>query len=551
MATEVIGKTIPQVFEETAMRYSDRPALICDHDRRRFTYSELKSLVDRVAGGLYRLGVRRGDRVCIWLPNFAEWIVTELAALKLGAIVVPINARFRQSEVNYLLQVAEPVLIVMTDRFLTNEYAVIMQQLIPELATPNRGPLQLDNYPALRHVISVGPGLPGALSYTELESLGSDRSVAEAVTAATNAGKATDSAFIFFTSGTTSAPKGVLHNHTLAENVRNWGRLCSYSENDRVLVNQPLFYIAGTLWGFLISIIHGAAIVPCQHFTPDEVMGIIHRHRTTTMMGTPNLWRGLLNHPEGDRYDLTSLRLGSIGGAPPSRRLIEQMRSVGLAPVQVYGLTETHGFTTSTHPNDPIDVVAETIGRPLPGFELKLVNPETLAEVAQGETGEALVRGRLLMTYYRMPEEVQQPFFTAEGWYRTGDLLRQDEAGNYAFAGRTKDMIKVGGENLSSLEIENVIGQHPAVLEAAAVGVPDTARGEVVAAFVQLRTGKAATEAELIRWCKDRCAPFKVPRHVRFVATTEDWPLTPSNKIRKHILRENLGEELQAEEGHA
>ena len=534
--------TLWGALRRTADRHPERDAILFGD--RRVAYGELLADVERVAAGFYALGIRPGDRVAVWLPNYPEWICSALALAQLGAVIVPVNTRYRQHEAEHVLAGSGVSTLIMTDRFMSNRYFDLLTSVCPELAAAEAGAIQARRLPALRRVVMVSDeSYPGTTRWSEVVERGGDARL-RALVRDLGAGVATtDPLYIFWTSGTTAAPKGVVHDHTLVSNVEDYCDVLGITSADRCVVSMPLFYIAGTMWCFITPILAGAAMILATELTADEVLTLIQTHQATVLIGVPSMFVSYLEHPDLDRFDRRSLRTGWIGGAPPSGRLVRDIRlRLGVRElVQIYGMTETHGITTMTRRDDPDDVTSRCIGLPLPSFRLKVVDAETGQSLPDETPGELCVGPpRLPVAFLGVSEADRRCMFDADGWLRTGDVVVRHRDGYYSLVGRIKDMAKVGGENVASAEVEQVLTLHPAVIQAAAFGIPAEKKGEVVAAYVQFAAGTSATEDELREWVRARMAPFKVPSLVRVIDRPEDWPLTPSGKIKKFELRERL-----------
>ncbi len=545
------GRTLPGALRETAARYPDREALL--FGERRVTYAELVAGVERVAAGLYALGVRTGDRVAVWLPNYPEWVYSALALAGLGAAIVPVNTRYREHEAERVLAGSEVSTLITTDQFMSNRYLDLLSAMVPELLADRPGEVQARRLPALRRVVMVSERPhPGTIGWGQVLERGRDARLQAVVRELATRVAATDPLYIFWTSGTTAAPKGVVHDHTLLSNVDGYCEVLGITAADRCVVSMPLFYIAGTMWCFLTPILAGAAMVLATQLTPDEILALIETHRATVLIGVPSMFVSYLEHPRLDRFDRRSLRTGWVGGAPPSPKLVQDIRArLGVRElVQIYGMTETHGITTMTRRTDSDEVTSSRIGLPLPTFRLKVADPQTGQPVPDDTPGELCVGPpRLPVAVLGISDADRRGMFDAEGWLRTGDVVVRHGDGYYSLVGRIKDMAKVGGENVASAEVEHVLAQHPAVVQAAAFGIPDERKGEVVAAYVQASAGVPVTEDELRAWVRTRMAPFKVPAVIRVIESAGEWPLTASGKIKKFELRERLLAELAADPG--
>lgn len=546
MLTDWTTMTLGKAFDQTVERFPAREALVFRDTR--LTYQELAERIDSLAKGFIQAGIRPGDMVGIWLPNYPEFVYTYLALAKIGAVSVMVNTRFKAPEVEYALQATDAVALIMSDRFLTNEFAQMLYGLCPELQGCPPGQLRSQRLPKLRSVFMLSQEpFPGTYDLHAVLEQGRRSGLDAELAARQTAVRVQDAVVSFLTSGTTSYPKVVLHNHTLLENISHYLSRLEYTEEDRCLVPMPLFYVAANMWCLTAAFMCGATLLPLIYFTAEEVLETTEKERATAIIGMPSTYISYLELLRQKPYNVSSLQRGWIGGANTPIELIREIRQkLGMKNfVNSYGMTETQGMTFACVPGDPEERVATRVGIPYPGFELRVVDPETGAAPTPGQPGELRVRGRrLMLRYYNLTPEQQAAFFDDQGWFRTGDLVVHHSDGYYSIVGRLKDLIKVGGENVAASEVERVIYQHPGVLQVAAFGVPDARRVEVVAAYVEPRPGAAVDADELTNWCKQSMAPFKVPRYVRFVEAGA-WPMTPSGKIKKFVLAEQLKQELK------
>jgi fatty-acyl-CoA synthase len=522
---------------------ADHPTRIAVADgTREATYDQLRDEVTRLANALLELGVQRGESVALWLPNYLEWVTANLAIMAVGAVCVPVNTRLKTGEISYQLGQSQATVIITTSGFKTNDFAGILAGLgLHTVPGPGHPQQRADALPSLRHVISVRQRVPWALCYDELVAAASPETGA-ALADRLAAGTPTDPATLFWTSGSTGRPKAAETAHVVLENIAVYCEMLGYTERDACLVSTPLFYTTANYWAMLAALMCGGCAVLTQSFDAAEVWRAVVRYGVTAMVGIPNAFIGYLAHESFRPEYLATVRLIWLGGATVPPELVRRLLTLPGKPddeprravVQVYGMTETGGITTMTAIDDSPMHAATSIGFALPNFELRLVSPETGLDVPDGRPGELWLRGPYVLPRYRNITDEQRAGAFREDWFRTGDLIERGPDGRYSFSGRTKDVIKVGGENVSAREVELVLYLHPAVGEVAAVGVPDPVRNEAVVAFV--RTSADVTADELIEFCRSRVARFKVPREIVFV---DDLPKTPTGKIQKPVLRES------------
>jgi len=511
-------------------RFGPRTALVAA-DGATLSYSELGARIGDAVGTLRALGCGRGDRIGIWLPNGLDWPVWQFACAILGAVVVPLNLRYRSGELSYVLQKSGARLIIGQQSFLNNDFTARLQELAG-------GPIGADGQV---HIAAVA-GLETVLLVDDadvagtlkLSAIAAEPASADELASLARHVRPEDPLWLFWTSGTTNHPKGVLLAQNAVANVWNWTGLARYDQDDRVLATFPLFYIAGHFWCMLGPLLRGAAAVLGQMFTPSEVATLCRRERVTVLCGVPVMLRGFIADTSFDRSAFAHVKKGWFGGGNITPAEVAEIRDViGYDYLmQVYGMTELLGFAMSTSPEDSDEVVATSCGTPLPGMNFRLVRPGTYEAVLPGEPGELLHRGARMLDYYDMAPAEHARFFGPDDWFHTGDLLRQRPDGRYEFTGRIKDLIKVSGENVSAGEIENLLRGHPELREVAVLGVADAVRGEVPIAYVETRAGSPLDAAALTAWCRERAAPFKVPRTFHFIDGAA-WPRTPSGKLAK------------------
>jgi len=535
----LLGQTIGASLDQIAARFGDRDALISCHQNARYTYAQLLDEVNRAARALLALGVQRGDRVGIWSPNVAEWVITQYAAAKVGAILVNLNPAYRLRELEYALKQSGVSVLVTARSFRKTDYTAILIALAPELGATHGGPLMIAKLPRLRHVIYLGDGAaPGGSSWREFMQLGEQVSLS-ALQAVQDVLQFDDPTNIQYTSGTTGSPKGAtLSHHNILNNGFFVGEVLRYTAEDRICAPVPFYHCFGCVMANLAALTHGAAVViPAESFDPEATLRAIGAHRCTSIYGVPTMFIGMLGHPLIDTVRLGSLRTGIMAGSPcpieVMRQVIDRMhvREVTIC----YGMTETSPVSFQSAVDDSIEIRVSTVGRIHPHLECKIVSPDTGEIVPRGTQGELCTRGYSVMLGYW-----DDPAATAEGidaarWMHSGDLAVMREDGYVNISGRIKDMIIRGGENIYPREIEEFLYSHPKVVEAQIIGVPDLKYGEEVCAWVRLREGQSATEDEIREFCRGQIATHKIPRYVRF---TSEFPTTVTGKIQKYRMRE-------------
>jgi fatty-acyl-CoA synthase len=540
----LIGETIPIHFDKAAMRWGGLDALIVRQQKVRWSYAELKHRIDDFAAGLLALGLEPGDRIGIWSPNNAEWVVTQFATAKAGLILVNINPAYRLSELDYALNKVGCKALVTADHFKTSDYVGMLRELAPEIDRSTPGRLQAKRLPALSTLIRIGADeMRGFFRFDDVLDMGGERHRARLAELASQL-QFDDPINIQFTSGTTGAPKGAtLTHHNILNNGFFIGEAMRLAEADRVCIPVPLYHCFGMVLGNLACITHGAAMIyPSEGFDPLATLEAVEAERCTALYGVPTMFIAELGHPEFKRFDLSSLRTGIMAGSPcpieVMKRCIAEMnmREVTIA----YGMTETSPVSTQTSCDDPLERRVGTVGRVHPHVEVKIVDGEGRV-VPPGVSGEFCTRGySVMLGYWDDPERTAEAIDRA-GWMHTGDLATIDEDGYCNIVGRIKDMVIRGGENVYPREIEEFLFRHPKVEAVQVVGVPDQKYGEELCAWIKLKAAESATAEEIQAFCKGQIAHYKVPRYIKFV---DAFPMTVTGKVQKFMMREAMVKEL-------
>ena len=522
---EVQAETIPAVLERAAARWGSREGLV--EPDRRLTFAELAAAADEAARAYVARGIEAGDRVAIWAPNMGDWVVAALGAFRAGAVVVTVNTRFKGAEAAHVVRTAGARLLVTVTDFLDTDYVALLAAAgVPDCVE--------------EIVVLAGPApaaaAPPAVTWSEF--LAGGAAVEPAVTTARAEALAPDDvSTIIFTSGTTGAPKGAMLRHGAAVRAyTSWADVVGLGDSDRYLIVNPFFHTFGLNAGIVACLITGATIVPHAVFDVPQVMRRVDEEAITMLPGPPSVYQTILDHPELDRFDLSTLRLAVTGAAAVPVEMIRRMRSelTFRTIVTGYGLTEATGIATMCRHDDDPETIATTSGRAIPGVEVVVVD-EAGTPVPAGSPGEVVVRGYNVMAGYFGDPGATSATVDADGWLHTGDVGVMDERGNLRITDRTKDMFVVGGFNAYPAEIENMIMEHPAVSQVAVIGVPDRRLGEVGRAYVVPRDGATVDGEALIAWCRERMANYKVPRSVEVV---DALPLNAVGKVQKFVLRE-------------
>jgi len=519
----LLGDTIGDNLDRTAAAYPDREALVDAHQGLRWTWAEFVGAVDALATGLLDAGIAVGDRVGIWAPNQAQWTVLQYATAKVGAVLVNINPAYRTHELEFVLNQAGVTMLVAARSFKASDYAAMIDEVRPSC-------------PALTRVV-----LTDSPEWEQL-SAAADVDRVRAVQARLSAD---DPINIQYTSGTTGFPKGAtLSHHNILNNGYFVGRLCGYTEADRVCIPVPFYHCFGMVMGNLACTSSGATmVIPAPGFDPSVTLETVAAERCTSLYGVPTMFIAELAL-DIDAYDLSSLRTGIMAGSPCPVEVMKQVvERMGMTEVTIcYGMTETSPVSTQTRADDSLDRRVSTVGRVGPHLEVKIVDPETGLTVPRGEPGELCTRGySVMLGYWEQPELTAEVIDRAR-WMHTGDLGVMDDEGYVAVTGRIKDMVIRGGENVYPREIEEFLYTHPDVVDAQVIGVPDERYGEELMAWVRLREGVGTLTVDAVReFAAGKLAHYKIPRYVHVV---DEFPMTVTGKVRKVEMRATAMEML-------
>lgn len=539
--------TIGEALDRITARFGTREALT--FAGQRWSFQALQADCERAARGLLHCGIAPGEKVSLWLPNCPEWLHAMFAVSKIGAVLVPINTRFRVNDLAYVLRQSDSTTLITVDRAGPVGYLDMVRELIPELAAC-REPQALHSaaFPTLRRVLVVSPqSYPGTLRWHDVVAAG-DAVPAAQVHARQQAVDPDATALIMYTSGTTGFPKGVMHNHSVLRNATDEANRMAVRVTDVILMYLPLFHAFGLYEGPLMSVVTGARQVLMEQFDPGMALRLIASERVTMLHGFDTHFHDLMAHPACASTDRSSLRTGILAaGMASSEPVARQAQRLLCRTVSGWGMTEVGVGAALGYPTDTEDDRCLASGAALPGYEFKIIDPETGRTLPADTPGELCCRGYGVMQgYYKKPEETAKTI-DAEGWLHSGDMATMREDGTIRFLGRYKDMLKVGGENVDPIEVEALLLHHPAVSQVQVIGVPDARLQEVGCACVILKPGAQVTPDELLAVCRGRIASFKIPRHVLFMT---EYPMTSSGKVQKFKLRELSIEALRSGATH-
>jgi fatty-acyl-CoA synthase len=540
-STALLGETIGENLKRVAAEHGESEILVDVPTGRRWTYRRFDTDTDDLARGLIEAGIQAGDRVGIWAPNCADWVLLQFATAKIGAILVNINPAYRSHELAYVLRQSGVRLLVSAESFKTSDYRAMIDEVRDQTAE-------------LEQVIYLGsPAWDGLFARGGAGGAGGSGGAAGPDGPDPLPERAAGLAFddpinIQYTSGTTGFPKGAtLSHHNILNNGFFIGEMCRYTEQDRVCIPVPFYHCFGMVLGNLATVTHGACIViPAPGFDPAATLRAAQDERCTSLYGVPTMFIAELALPDFADYDLSTLRTGIMAGSPcpveVMKRVVSEMH---MAEVTIaYGMTETSPVSAQTRADDDMERRVSTVGRVHPHVEVKIVNPDSRLVLPRGEPGEMCTRGySVMLGYWNEPEKTAESI-DAGRWMHTGDLAVMDAAGYLNIVGRIKDMVIRGGENVYPREVEEFLYTHPAIEDVQVVGVPDEKYGEELCAWVKLRPGGELTEQDVRAFCVGKIAHYKVPRYVRF---TQDFPMTVTGKVQKFKMRETSIAELSLE----
>ena len=539
--------TLGDFLEKQVEIDPEREFIIYPDRNLRFTYKDFDERVNMLAKGLLTLGIGKGDHVGIWAKNVPDWLTFMFATAKIGAVLVTVNTAYKGHELEYVLKQSDMKTIAIIDGYQDVDYIDIIYELVPELKTQERGSLKSEEFPFLEHVIYVGQEKHrGMYNTNELMLLGKHTDDEDLLTVKKTLSNR-DVVNMQYTSGTTGFPKGVMLTHrNILNNGYYIGERQKFTEEDRLCITVPLFHCFGIVLAVMAIITHRATMVMIELFDPLMVLGAVQKEKCTALYGVPTMFIAEFSHPMFDIFDLSSLRTGIMAGSPcPIEAMKKVVKDMHMTEItSVYGLTEGSPGFTQTSVDDPLEKRVETVGKPLPNCEVKIVDPETGETLGTNQTGEICCKGYNVMKgYYKMPEKTKE-VIDGDGWLHSGDLATCDEEGYYSIVGRIKDMIIRGGQNIYPREIEEFIHTIDSIMDVQVVGIPDEKYGEIIGAFIIKEEGSQLTSEDIRDYASNKIARYKVPKHIFFV---QEFPLTASGKIMKFKLRDQAVEILAKE----
>ncbi len=547
--SEFGNMSMGKLLRRSASAFPERDALICPEFGVRETYSEFLDSCTKVAKGFMAIGVKKGDHVSVWTTNVPQWLYLQFGLGMIGAVLVTVNTNYKSHELEYILNQSDSTTLVHVEEYRGTSFSRIVREMVPEIEGPDVEKVRSNRLPSLKNIIRIGNKgcegrtccfddvvrLGGAVSNEELRNREMSVDVDDVVN-------------MQYTSGTTGFPKGVmLTHHNIINNAGMVGDVMGMTEEDRLLIQVPLFHCFGCVMSSLNCVYHGSTMIVMESFDPRKALEFVEKERCTAINGVPTMFIAILNHPDFEKFDLSSLRTGIMAGAPcPEEAMKSVMTRMHCPEITIaYGQTESSPVMTMTRRDDPVDLRVSTVGRLFDGVEGRVVDPETGKDLPPDTQGEIVTRSPCVMKgYYKMPQETAEAI-DAEGWLHTGDLGAVDAEGYFRVTGRIKDMIIRGGENIYPREIEEFLSRHPKVKDVYVVGIPDKKYGEQILASVELKDGETATADEFAEFCTGKIARHKIPKYWEFNAPI---PLTASGKVQKFKLAEQFVARRQGKE---
>ncbi|MGG0665162.1 AMP-binding protein [Viridibacillus arvi] len=534
----LLHKTVGGVLRNTVEAFPSNEAYVYPKNNVRKTYSEFNQETDELAKAFIGMGIAKGEHIAIWSDNKREWLLSQFASGKMGAVLVTVNTNYQEKELEYLLQQSDSTTLILGEEFKGTSYINIIQKICPELMNSKKGDIQSEKLPQFKRVIVMSENdYPGIYKWSELVEF-AEQVTNEELEERFQSLDPDDVINIQYTSGTTGFPKGVMLTHNnVVNNAQLVGEYIHLTEHDRLCIPVPFFHCFGCVMSTLASVLRGATMVVLEQFEPGLVLQTVQAEKCTALQGVPTMFIAELNHPDFGEFELSSLRTGIMAGSIcPIEVMKKVINDMGAREITIcYGQTESSPVITQTSTDDSIEKRVSTVGKPHPNVEVKIIDPVTGDEVKDGTPGELCARGYLIMKGYYNNPEATHAAIDNEGWLHTGDIAVMDEDGYIDITGRIKDMVIRGGENIYPREVEEFLYEHPQIQDVQVVGVPDEKYGEELMAWVILKEGASVTEEELRAYCKGKISYHKIPKYIQF---TDEYPMTASGKIQKFRLRE-------------
>ncbi|MCZ2260353.1 AMP-binding protein [Sporosarcina sp. G11-34] len=534
----LLNKTVGEIVRDQASKYPNEEAYVYPEHGIRKTYKEFDAETDLLAKAFIGMGIEKGDNVAIWSSNKREWLLSQYATGKMGAVLVTVNTNYQAAELEYLLRQSDSTTLILDESFKGTSYIDIIRAICPELVDSEDGMITSEKLPYFKRVILMTEREEKGM-YTWSEFMAHAEGVSDEVLEERFASLDPDDVInIQYTSGTTGFPKGVMLTHNnVVNNGKQIGDYMKLTDEDRVCIPVPFFHCFGCVLGTLAAVTHGSTMVVIEQFDPEEVLKAVQNEKCTGLLGVPTMFIAQLNHPNFKNYDTSSLRTGIMAGTTCPIEIMKQViEDMGMSEITIcYGQTESSPVITQTKTNDPIEKRVSTVGKPHPNVEVKVIDPATGEELPIGVPGELCTRGYHVMKGYYNNDEATREAIDHEGWLHTGDVAIMDEEGYIDITGRIRDMVIRGGENIYPREVEEFLYTLPGIADVQIVGVPDEKYGEELVAWIILKEGADLTEASVREYCKGKISFHKIPRYIEFV---NEFPMTASGKIMKFKLQE-------------
>lgn len=537
-------RTVGEIVKEAARKFPETEAYVYPEHGIRKTYKEFDEETDELAKAFIGMGIQKGEHVAIWSDNKREWMLSQFATGKMGAVLVTVNTNYQEQELEYLLQQSDATTLILCESYRGTSYLDIVRAVCKEIDGAEKGNIRSEKFPHFKRVIVMNDNeYSGMYTWSELLAHAegvSDETLEQSLGALQN----DDVINIQYTSGTTGFPKGVMLTH---KNVVNNGQIVGdyihLSEYDRLCIPVPFFHCFGCVLGTIASVTHGTTMVIIEQFEAGKVLQMVQDEKCTALHGVPTMFIAELNHPDFARFDLSTLRTGIMAGSIcPIEVMKKVMEDMGASEITIaYGQTESSPVITQTKTDDAIEKRVSSVGQAHPGVEVKIIDPATGEDTPAGVPGELCARGYLVMKGYYKNEEATKLVIDSTGWLHTGDIAVMDEDGYIDITGRMKDMVIRGGENIYPKEVEEFLYKHPSIQDVQVVGVPDPKFGEELMAWVILKDGEVLHSEELKAYCKGKISYHKIPKYIEFI---DAYPMTASGKIQKFLLREMSKEKI-------
>ncbi|MER2088268.1 MAG: AMP-binding protein [Sporosarcina sp.] len=538
----LLRKTVGEIVREQAQLHPAQEAYVYPEHGIRKTYKEFDEETDKLAKAFIGMGIEKGENVAIWSDNKREWLLSQYATGKMGAVLVTVNTNYQASELEYLLKQSDATTLILNESFKGISYIDIIRKVCPELESSEKGSITSEKLPHFKRIILMTEReVEGMYKWSELMAY-ADEVTDEQLEEQFQSLDPDDVINIQYTSGTTGFPKGVMLTHNnVVNNGKQIGDAMKLTEQDRVCIPVPFFHCFGCVLGTLAAVTHGSAMILLEQFDPLRVLQAVQDEKCTALHGVPTMFIAELNHPEFKNFDTSTLRTGIMAGSvcpiEVMKRVIEDM---GASEITIcYGQTEASPVITQTKTDDPIEKRVSTVGKPHPNVEVKIVDPVTGEEMPVGVPGELCTRGYNVMKGYYNNAEATREAIDEEGWLHTGDIAVMDSDGYLDITGRIKDMVIRGGENIYPKEVEEFLYTHPEIADVQVVGVPDAKYGEELMAWIIPKKGVQLDEESVREFCKGNISHHKIPKYIEF---TNEYPMTASGKIQKFKLREMSAE---------